>query len=190
MPVFMSCIPLVLALRITFLLMLLCLMFSGLAWLRLPSASRSRGVQMVPGPTCSRLLSVLHRGTARPPMARWSHPEGPFSWLKAVCPMGESLGLGEALAGNWFSLCVVACGWVRLSGEGAARLCVWPLDGVPHPLPVPPPHCGRLPPRHVWPVVWLWWRQVCLTTRAWMGPGLHTHGHRGRLGPEMQEGMK
>lgn len=65
---------------------------------------------MVPGPTCSRLLSVLHRGTARPPMARWSHPEGPFSWLKAVCPTGESLGLGEALAGNWFSLC--GCLWM------------------------------------------------------------------------------
>jgi hypothetical protein len=34
--------------------------------------------------------------------------------------MVESLGLGEALAGSCFSLCVVACGWVRLSGEGAA----------------------------------------------------------------------
>lgn len=74
---------------------------------------------MVPGPTCSRLLSVLHRETARPPMARWSHTKGLSSWLKAVCPTVESLGLGEALAGSCFSLCVVACGWVRLSGEGA-----------------------------------------------------------------------
>lgn len=165
--------------------MLLYLMLLGLTWLRLLSVPMSRGVQLVPGPTCSMLLSGLYRGMARPPVARWSHTEGPFSWLKAICPTVESLRPSEAWAGSCFSLCEVACRWVRLSGEGAACLCVWPLDGVPHSLPVPPPHCGLLPPRHVWPVVWLWWRQVCLTTQALMGPGLHMHGHKGSLGPEM-----
>ena len=44
---------------------------------------------------------------------------------------------------------------------------VWPTGGGHSPTSCPA-SCGRVPPRHVWSVVWLWRDQVCV---AWaVGP--------------------